>query len=154
MNDAKGIRNAFFCVREQAFTSSFPPTDKALSEPDGLLAIGGKLNTKNLLEAYKLGIFPWYSEENPVMWWSPKVRPVIRPSEIRISKSLRKTINKNIFGLSATSVLRKSYNTALLAGESGKSWITTMIRHTLICINLDTRLSAGKMGNSVVGSME
>ena len=129
MNDAKGTRNSFYCVREQAFTSSFPPTDKALSEPDGLLAIGGKLDVKNLLEAYKLGIFPWYSEENPVMWWSPKIRPIIRPHEIRISKSLKKTIKKNTFDLSYDKCFKRIMQNCSTSGDrAGKSWITsTMI---------------------------
>ena len=129
VDDAKGIRNSFYSVSEQTFTSSFPSTECALTEPDGLLAIGGKLDTNNLLKAYKLGIFPWYSEENPVMWWSPKVRPVIRPSEIKVSKSLKKTIKKNTFHLSYDKCFKTIMEHCSINGErAGKSWITsTMI---------------------------
>ncbi len=138
MNNVKETRNSFYCVREQTFTSSFPPTNRALNEPDGLLAIGGKLNVNNLLEAYRLGIFPWYSEENPIMWWSPKVRPVISPSEIKISKSLKKTIKRNSFDLSYDMCFKRVMQHCATNGDrAGKSWITdTMIEtyddlHTL-----------------------
>ncbi len=64
---------------------------------DGLLAVGGDLTTKRLLLAYKMGIFPWYSENEPVIWWSPDPRLVLFPKNFRISRSLKKTINQNKF---------------------------------------------------------
>jgi len=68
-----------------------------LARKDGLLAIGGDLSQQRLLLAYRLGIFPWFSDDNPIMWWSPDPRLVLYPRELRISKSLNKTIKKNIF---------------------------------------------------------
>jgi leucyl/phenylalanyl-tRNA--protein transferase len=68
-----------------------------LASGEGLLAVGGDLSQERLLLAYSLGIFPWYSEGEPIMWWSPDPRLVLYPSEIKISKSLQKTIKKGIF---------------------------------------------------------
>ena len=70
----------------------FPPLQQALTEPNGLIAIGGDLNPERLLSAYKQGIFPWFNEDEPVMWWSPNPRMVLYPSELKISKSLAKTL--------------------------------------------------------------
>lgn len=72
---------------------AFPDPKKA--EPDGLLAIGGDLSKERLLLAYSHGIFPWYSEGEPIMWWCPHERYIIRPENIHISHSLRKFIRKN-----------------------------------------------------------
>lgn len=66
----------------------FPPVNEATE--DGLLAIGGDLSTERLILAYNQGIFPWYSEGNPILWWSPDPRFVLYPSELKISKSMRK----------------------------------------------------------------
>ncbi len=73
----------------------FPPPDLATRE--GLLAIGGDLCQERLLQAYSMGIFPWYTETEPIMWWSPDPRLLLYPDEIRISRSLQKTINKGLF---------------------------------------------------------
>ncbi len=73
----------------------FPSLDAASS--DGLLAIGGDLRTERLLLAYKNGIFPWYNEDEPPMWWSPDPRFVLFPEELRISKSMKQIVKKNEF---------------------------------------------------------
>ncbi|MCW8891122.1 MAG: leucyl/phenylalanyl-tRNA--protein transferase [Sedimenticola sp.] len=70
----------------------FPPVDTAERDPDGLLAVGGDLSPTRLLNAYRLGIFPWYSDEQPILWWSPDPRTVLFPDRIKISKSLKKTL--------------------------------------------------------------
>ncbi|NOS87469.1 MAG: leucyl/phenylalanyl-tRNA--protein transferase [Methylococcaceae bacterium] len=75
----------------------FPPLDKALDEPDGLLAVGGCLSQKRLLKAYRQGIFPWYNPGEPILWWSPDPRLVLFPEQLQLSRSLRKTLNKNYF---------------------------------------------------------
>ena len=75
----------------------FPDVKLALREPDGLLAVGGDLSVERLIYAYKHGIFPWYSEGQPVLWWSPDPRMVLKPSDIKISRSLAKSIRKNKF---------------------------------------------------------
>ncbi|MCW9030609.1 MAG: leucyl/phenylalanyl-tRNA--protein transferase [Gammaproteobacteria bacterium] len=76
---------------------SFPDVTLALREPDGLLAIGGDLTIERLVAAYRNGIFPWYSEGQPILWWSPDPRMVLKPSDIKISRSLAKTIRKHKF---------------------------------------------------------
>ncbi len=74
---------------------AFPPTDTALKEPNGpngLLAAGGDLTPTRLLAAYRQGIFPWYSDGEPLLWWSPDPRMVLLPNAIRITRSLAKTL--------------------------------------------------------------
>jgi len=71
---------------------SFPPVSKALASPNGLLCAGGDLSPRRLVEAYRHGIFPWYSEGDPILWWSPDPRMVLFPAELRISRSLRRTL--------------------------------------------------------------
>ena len=73
----------------------FPPPD--LASREGLLAIGGDLCQERLIQAYSMGIFPWYAETEPIMWWSPDPRLVLYPDEIRVSRSLHKTINRGLF---------------------------------------------------------
>ena len=77
----------------------FPDVDLALTEPDGLLAVGGDLTVERLTAAYQQGIFPWYSEGQPILWWSPDPRMVLEPKNIKVSRSLEKTIRKNIFNV-------------------------------------------------------
>ena len=72
----------------------FPDVELALEEPDGLLAVGGDLSSSRLLAAYRQGIFPWYSDEQPILWWSPNPRLVITPNQLHLSKSLIKTLRK------------------------------------------------------------
>ena len=78
----------------------FPDVSLALRDPDGLLAIGGDLSIERLLAAYRRGIFPWYSDDQPILWWSPDPRSIIRPKNLVISKSLNKTLKKKTFKVS------------------------------------------------------
>jgi leucyl/phenylalanyl-tRNA--protein transferase len=73
---------------------NFPPTHLALNDPNGLLAVGGDLSVKRLLCAYKQGIFPWFGEDDPLMWWSPDPRAIVNIEDFRINRTLRKIINK------------------------------------------------------------
>ena len=77
--------------------SIFPDVELALTEPDGLLAVGGDLSVERLTSAYQKGIFPWYSAGQPILWWSPDPRMVLEPKNIKISRSLAKTIRKQEF---------------------------------------------------------
>ena len=70
----------------------FPPVEQALRQPNGLLAAGADLSPTRLLEAYRRGIFPWFSADDPLLWWSPDPRMVLFPGEFKISRSLRKTL--------------------------------------------------------------
>ncbi len=78
----------------------FPPTNSALEDPNGLLAMGGTLSTERLIAAYQQGIFPWYEEGEPILWWSPDPRSVIFIDEVKVSRSLYKTIKSDLFRVS------------------------------------------------------
>jgi leucyl/phenylalanyl-tRNA--protein transferase len=89
--------NQLYWVKDNVIAADFPDISKALREPDGLLAIGGDLAPERLLDAYTRGIFPWNNDIQPVLWWSPDPRWVLFPGNLRISRSLKKTINKQIY---------------------------------------------------------
>lgn len=84
-------------LRPDSPPDAFPPAASALDEPDGLLCAGGDLSTARLIAAYRRGIFPWYSEGQPILWWSPDPRTVLYPAEFRISRSLGKTLRNRGF---------------------------------------------------------
>ncbi len=75
----------------------FPPISKALASPNGLLCAGGELTPQRILEAYSRGIFPWFSEGDPILWWSPDPRMVLFPEELKVSRSLRKAVARGIY---------------------------------------------------------
>ncbi|MGQ9424546.1 leucyl/phenylalanyl-tRNA--protein transferase [Gilvimarinus sp. F26214L] len=79
----------------------FPPPEQALPEPNGLLAAGGDLSPARLLEAYRQGIFPWYEEGQPILWWTPEPRTILRPGAVHISRSLRKVLRRREFTVTA-----------------------------------------------------
>lgn len=79
--------------------SPFPRPSNALREPDGLLALGGNLSPTRLLIAYRQGVFPWYGEDQPILWWSPDPRTVFFPNRLRIPRSLRTTLRQRPFDL-------------------------------------------------------
>ncbi|MEN8264065.1 MAG: leucyl/phenylalanyl-tRNA--protein transferase [Nitrospirota bacterium] len=102
----------------------FPPPE--LSEDNGLLALGGNLTEARLLLAYSMGIFPWYSDDDPILWWSPDPRFVLFPEELKISRSLRQTIRKGTFQITIDkafeSVISKCASTH--KKDDGGTWIT------------------------------
>ena len=75
----------------------FPDPEEA--EPEGLLAVGGDLSPERLLLAYSMGIFPWYADEDPILWWSPDPRLILEPESLKISKSLKRIICKKQFSI-------------------------------------------------------
>jgi leucyl/phenylalanyl-tRNA--protein transferase len=81
--------------------SPFPPTSQALDNPPGLLAAGGDLSPARLLNAYRHGIFPWYSDDQPILWWSPAPRCVLHPQKVHLSRRLRRRYNQGQFSLTA-----------------------------------------------------
>ena len=74
--------------------TSFPPTSLALTDPNGLLAVGGDLSPARLIAAYSKGIFPWFNDGQPILWWSPEPRMVFTPGDIHQSKSLKNYVKK------------------------------------------------------------
>src|ERR1700675_1308313 len=86
--------------------AQFPPIDSALDDPDGLLAAGGALTPPRLLNAYRRGIFPWYSEGQPILWWSPDPRMVLYVDEFKVPRSLRKVTNQRRFEITVDADFR------------------------------------------------
>ncbi|MBS3964184.1 MAG: leucyl/phenylalanyl-tRNA--protein transferase [Methylomonas sp.] len=97
---------------------AFPDCEQALSEPDGLLAIGGCLSPERLINAYRSGLFPWYNPGEPILWWSPDPRLVLLPAHLVVSKSLRKTLRKRLFDLS----FDRAFNEVIDACSSPRSY--------------------------------
>ncbi len=116
-----------FWLEEDNPESPFPPLHFALEDPNGLLAVGGDLSPQRLLNAYSHGIFPWYSEGEPILWWSPAPRAVLFPDELHIRRSLKKRIRQAPFKVtlnhafeavvSACAAPRKDH-------QSNGTWIT------------------------------
>lgn len=102
----------------------FPPPD--LAEDNGLIAIGGDLSVKRLLLAYTMGIFPWYSEGQPILWWSPDPRLVLFPQELKVSRSLRQTIRKNIYKVTMDKAFEEVVTlcASVHRKKDGGTWIT------------------------------
>ncbi len=91
------VRSSIVWLSERDAPDAFPPVERALREPDGLLAAGGDLSTSRLLAAYRRGIFPWYSSGQPILWWSPDPRAVLYPARLKISRSLAKSMRNKGF---------------------------------------------------------
>ena len=134
----------------------FPPTITALKNPDGLLAIGGDLSTDTLIRAYCSGIFPWFTQGQPILWWSPNPRLILQPKNLKISRSLRKTLRKNTY--------RVTTNEAFLSvvekcgpkrPDEGESWITDeMIAAYVKLFNLGIAKSVETwLNNELVGGL-
>lgn len=107
----------------------FPAIESALREPNGLLAASPDLSMERLLQAYRLGIFPWYSEGQPVLWWSPDPRMVLFPAELRISRSLARRLRKDDYEVRFDSAFREvmlACATTPRPGQDG-TWITPEI---------------------------
>lgn len=83
----------------------FPPVNE--SSPEGLLAVGGDLSVERLLLAYQSGIFPWFEDGDPILWWSPVERMVLFPDEFKVSKSMRNVINQGIFKVTFNQAFRE-----------------------------------------------
>ncbi|RZK35853.1 MAG: leucyl/phenylalanyl-tRNA--protein transferase [Pedobacter sp.] len=108
--------------------------DTALAEPDGLLAIGGDLSIERLFLAYQSGIFPWFSEDDPILWYAPHERCVIFPEGIKISKSMRKTLASNIFKVTENKAFEKVIGYCAKTPRIGQdgTWITNEMQQAYI----------------------
>jgi leucyl/phenylalanyl-tRNA--protein transferase len=151
----------------------FPPVSLALTEPNGLIAIGGDLSFSRLLNAYQHGIFPWFSDGDPILWWSPDPRMVLFPSELKISNSLKKTLKNSPFEVRFNSAFREVIsacsNTSRASQNStlvSSTWITEEIINAYCTLHdagyaisaecwLDNKLVGGcygvKIGNMFYG---
>jgi leucyl/phenylalanyl-tRNA--protein transferase len=117
-------------------TGAFPEVERALRRPNGLLAAGGDLSSERLLTAYRSGIFPWYSEGEPILWWSPDPRMVLYPSELKIARSLAKTLRKTEYETRADTAFAAVINACSepRARQRG-TWITDEMKHAYIALH-------------------
>ena len=104
---------------------AFPDPECALDEPNGLLAAGGDLEPRRLLHAYRRGIFPWFSEGQPILWWSPDPRAVLWPDALKVGRSLRRTLRRGTFTITGDTAFDRVVRecAAPRAGRDG-TWIT------------------------------
>jgi leucyl/phenylalanyl-tRNA---protein transferase len=107
---------------------SFPDPAGAATEPDGLLAVGGDLSPARLLAAYGRGIFPWYEAGQPIPWWSPDPRAVLRPGQLHISRSLRRTLRSSRYQVSVDLAFGDVIDACAGARASTGTWITPPMR--------------------------
>ncbi len=137
----------------------FPPVDAALKDPDGLLAVGGDLSPQRLINAYRRGIFPWYEEGQPILWWSPDPRAVIFCDQLRISRSLRKTLRRQNYTVTFDTAFTEVMHACAEPRRGSRgTWITRpMIRaytelhrlghaHSVEVWDTDQRLIGGLYG--------
>jgi leucyl/phenylalanyl-tRNA--protein transferase len=135
----------------------FPPIE--LANPHGIIAIGGDLNPIRLINAYKNGIFPWYSEGEPIMWYSPDPRMVLKPSEVYISKSMRKILNEGKFNVTFNQNFEQVIESCQKTKRDGQhdTWITKDLKKSMIELHkmgyaksvevwLDGKLAGGLYG--------
>ena len=105
--------------------SSFPPTEQARDYPPGLLAAGGDLSPTRLVNAYRNGIFPWYSDDQPILWWSPAPRCVIYPPTVHVSRRLRRRFNQGRYTVTSDQAFTRVINAcAKPRYEDDGTWIT------------------------------
>jgi leucyl/phenylalanyl-tRNA--protein transferase len=110
----------------------FPPVEEASYE--GVLAIGGDLSVERLLLAYNNGIFPWFNDDEPILWWSPSDRMVVNPQDYKVSKSLRNIINRNIFEVTINKDFESVISNCQTIERKGQegTWITDDIIQSYI----------------------
>lgn len=111
----------------------FPPLDRALRDPNGLLAAGGDLSSERLTQAYRHGCFPWYQDGQPILWWSPDPRTVLFPDELHISRSLQKVLRQSRYRVS----FDQAFSSVIQACAAPRSyadgtWITTPMQQAYL----------------------
>ncbi|MCQ9379516.1 leucyl/phenylalanyl-tRNA--protein transferase [Methyloversatilis sp. XJ19-49] len=139
----------------------FPPVERALREPDGLLAAGLELTPGRILDAYRQGIFPWFSDGQPVLWWSPDPRMVLVPSEIRITRSMHKVLRNRPYEVRCDSAF-EAVMRACAAPRDGQAgtWISDEMIEAYTALHergyahsvetwIDGRLAGGLYGMAI-----
>jgi len=133
----------------------FPPP--RLAEENGLLAVGGDLTEDRLLLAYSMGIFPWYADGDPILWWSPDPRLVLFPDELRISRSLNQTISKNIFNITLDTAFEEviGHCASVHRKDGGGTWITDEMREAYIRLHQSGNAHSAEawFDNKLVGGL-
>lgn len=135
----------------------FPPVTNALEYPDGLLAIGGDLRPSRLVAAYRRGIFPWYSEDQPILWWSPDPRMVLFPEHLKVSRSLRKNIRNGGFQVTLNrafhEVIKHCANTP--RRKQNGTWLTPEMQDAYLLLHRQGVAHSVEswLGNELVGGL-
>lgn len=106
----------------------FPPVSSALKDPDGLLAVGGDLSSARLIKAYEHGIFPWYQDDQPILWWSPAMRMALAPEHLRVSRSMRKVLSKQTFQVTLDTAFQEVIEHCANVREASGTWITPQMQ--------------------------
>ena len=154
-----------FWIPPDSPPQTFPAADHALKEPNGLLAVGGDLSPQRLLCAYGHGIFPWYSEGQPLLWWSPNPRAVLYPGKFHISRSLRKYLRHGGYVVSFDTAFEEIIAACAAPRRNqpeGGTWITPPMQtayaelHRLgyahsIEVRIDGELAGGLYGVTLGG---
>lgn len=153
--------SAFFCLATQAQSRDLPSPTLALTEPNGLLAAGGDLAPDTLLRAYRAGIFPWFSPDQPILWWSPDPRAVIVPANFHASRRLQRSLRRARWQVSVNFAFEQVIRAcAAPRDHAGGTWLTPEMiaaylalhhrghAHSVECW-LDDRLAGGVYGVDV-----
>ncbi|MGQ0802002.1 MAG: leucyl/phenylalanyl-tRNA--protein transferase [Pseudomarimonas sp.] len=148
---------------DRADDATFPPCHRALCDPNGLLAFGGDLSSTRLLNAYRNGIFPWYSEGEPILWWSPDPRMVIAPTDLHLSRRLLRSLARCDWQIRADFCFEQVIDVCASVPRHGRvgTWITAEMRdayvalhrlghaHSIEVIDGDGRLVGGLYGVAI-----
>lgn len=111
----------------------FPPIEEGLNQPNGLLAFGGDLSVKTLVKAYSNGIFPWFSNQEPILWWSPDPRMVLFPEKLHLSRSLKRALKKTAYKVFFNRDFEAVINACAETRKDGNgTWITDEMKQAYI----------------------
>ncbi|SUB82984.1 leucyl/phenylalanyl-tRNA--protein transferase [Pragia fontium] len=116
-------------IQLSADSYDFPPVDYALNDPNGLLALGGDLSPQRLISAYQNGIFPWFSSDDPILWWSPDPRAVLIPQQLHISRSMAKFIKKTPLSVTINQAFEQVISACSSERDEG-TWIDLSIQQS------------------------
>lgn len=134
----------------------FPPLSEALTYPDGLLAMGGDLSPQRLLAAYRSAIFPWFSEDEPILWWSPATRAVFAPNQLQLNRSLKKYLKKQQYYFRCNSAFSEVVRlcAAPRAGQAG-TWIVPQMQAAYLALHQAGIAHSIEVwrGNNLVGGL-
>lgn len=137
--------------------TSFPPVEEALTEPNGLLAIGGDLTTNRLLDAYTHGIFPWFSAGEPIVWWSPDPRMVLYPDELKISRSMSRRLNRKDYEVRFNTSFRQVMQACAETRRPGQdgTWITDEMIDAYCALHVSGHAMSAEtwIGNRLAGGL-
>lgn len=140
-----------------SLSTQFPPANLALTEPDGLLAIGGDLSTDRLTNAYQNGIFPWFNQDEPIMWWCPSSRAILNIGQIKVSRSLRKLAKQNKYTIHINRNFVGVINNCIKQREAKEgTWITSDMKSAYIALHqlgLAHGIEVYNLSNELVGGL-